>query len=84
MNKASGHESHHEKNPKQKKKRKKRKEQRIRGEKCWWRREVRRGQRRKIKGEKERIRVRVGNVKSSFLSQSAAHSVLSVAMFILN
>lgn len=62
MNKASGHESHHEKNPKQKKKRKKRKEQRVRGEKCWWRREVRRGQRRKIKGEKERIRVRVGKV----------------------
>lgn len=56
----------------------------MRGEKCWWRREVRRGQRRKIKGEKERIRVRVGNVKSSFLSQSAAHSVLSVAMFVLN
>lgn len=88
MNKASGHESHQcEKNPNRKKKRKRkrknRKEQRVRGEKCWWRREVRRGQRRKIKGEKERIRVRVGNVESSFLSQSAAHYVLSVPMFIL-
>lgn len=41
-------------------------------------------EREKIKMEKERIRVRVGNVKSSFLSQSAVHCMLSVAMFILN
>lgn len=82
MNKASGHESHQC----EKKKEEEEEEQRVRrkstsgGQKKQgrWKEEG------KVKREKERVRVRVGNVKSFFLSQSAAHRVLSVAMFILN
>lgn len=81
MNKASGHESHQC----EKKKEEEEEEQRVR------RKSTSGGQKKqgrwkegKVKREKERVRVRVGNVKSFFLSQSAAHRVLSVAMFILN
>jgi len=81
MNKASGHESH-QCEKKGKKKRKKNKEEKSASEG-----EKKQGggkEEGKIERGKERIRVRAGNVKSSFLSQSAAHCMLSVAMLILN